>query len=365
MERQRSGGRFCCRTVGLATFSAGYARSGGDGMRMHLLGDDGPLVSELALGTMVFGEGGDRGTPPEEAGRLIGRYFDAGGNHIDTANVYADGRSEEIVGAALKGRRDEVALATKVRFRTGEHPDDEGLSAVQIRRSVDASLARLAMDHIDVLYFHAWDPWVPLQESIGAVAELIDAGKVGYLGVSNFKAWQVMKGLSLADAFGGPRFVAAQYQYSLVVRDIEREFTDLCQSEGVGIVPWSPLGGGFLSGKYDPGTRPTSGRIATQPENDEEAWERRSTERNWRIIDVATAIAEEIGATVPQVALAWLLNRPAVSSVILGVRTIDQLDDNLASLALDLDEATVGRLESVSSLEESYPYRFIEAYASR
>ena len=334
-------------------------------MRMRTLGGRGPLVSELALGTMVFGEEGDRGTSAEEAIRIIDRYLETGGNHIDTANVYAGGRSEEIVGEAIKGRRDEVVLATKVRFRTGDDEDDEGLSPVQIRRAVDASLSRLGTDRVDLLYFHAWDPWIPIEESIGAVAELVEVGKVAHLGVSNFKAWQMMKGLAVADASDGPRFIAAQYQYSLVVRDIEREFTDLCESEAVGIVPWSPLGGGFLSGKYQPGARPDAGRIATQPDNDEEAWERRNTERNWRVVEAVRSIADGIGVTVPQVALAWLLRRPAVSSIILGVRTREQLDDNLAALAVDLDDVAMGTLDVVSKLDESYPYRFIEAYASR
>jgi aryl-alcohol dehydrogenase-like predicted oxidoreductase len=334
-------------------------------MQMRRLGSDGPLVSELALGTMVFGEGGDRGTSAADASRMIGRYLDAGGNHLDTANVYAGGRSEEIVGAAISGRRDEVVLATKVRFRAGDDPDDEGLSAAQIHRAVEASLRRLGTDRIDVLYFHAWDPWVPLEVSLDAVAQLVAAGTVGHLGVSNFKAWQLMKGLALSEAADAPRFVAAQYQYSLVVRDIEREFIDLCESESVGMVPWGPLGGGFLSGKYTSGGRPTAGRIATQPDGDEEAWERRNTERNWRVVEAVGSIAAEVGATTSQVALAWLLGRRSVSSVILGVRTPGQLDDNLGALSIDLDEDMVAQLDAVSVPEEAYPYRFIEAYASR
>jgi aryl-alcohol dehydrogenase-like predicted oxidoreductase len=314
---------------------------------------------------MVFGEEGDRGTSTEESIRMIGRYLDAGGNHIDTANVYAGGRSEEIVGKAIKGHRDEVVLATKVRFRTGDDEDDEGLSPIQIRRAVDASLTRLGTDRIDLLYFHAWDPWAPIEESIGAVAELVEVGKVAQLGVSNFKAFQVMKALGVASAQAGPRLVAAQYQYSLVVRDIEREFTEMCDAEGLGLVPWGPLGGGFLSGKYQRGDRPATGRIATQSDGDEEAWERRNTERNWRIVDQVASIAAGLDVTVPQVALAWLLTRRSVSSVILGVRTLDQLDDNLAALSVDLDESTLDRLDAVSALDEAYPYRFIEAYASR
>jgi aryl-alcohol dehydrogenase-like predicted oxidoreductase len=253
-------------------------------MRYRPLGQSGLMVSELCLGTMVFGEESSRGTSAYDAERIIARFIDAGGNHIDTANVYADGGSEQIVGEALKGKRKDVVLATKVRFAMGEGPNDEGLSRLHIIKSVEDSLRRLDTDYIDLLYMHCWDPITPLEESLRTFDYLVRAGKVRYIGVSNFKAWQLMKALSLSDTHGWARFVAAQYQYSLVVRDIELEFTDLCLSEGVGITPWGPLGGGFLSGKYKKDERPEleeDGRLAMMEDDSEEAWDKRSTKKNW------------------------------------------------------------------------------------
>lgn len=332
-------------------------------MRHRPLG--GLLVSELALGTMVFGEDGPRGTPPDDAARMIDRFLDAGGNHIDTADVYAGGRSEEIVGRALTGKRDRVVLATKVRFRMGTEPNDAGLSRRHIVAGVDASLRRLATDWIDLLYAHCWDPVTPLEETLRAFDDLVTAGKVRYIGVSNFTAWQLMKALGLSDHHGWARFVAAQYQYSLVTRDIEREFTELFHTEGVGLVPWSPLGGGFLTGKYTAGDRPEKGRLAVMGPEAEEAWERRATTRNWDIVAAAEAVAAGHGTGVAQVALAWLRARPTVASTILGVRTEQQLEDNLASLELALSDADVERLDAASAPEPGYPYRFIADYGAR
>jgi aryl-alcohol dehydrogenase-like predicted oxidoreductase len=331
-------------------------------MEERRLGRGGPAVGVLGLGTMVFGEDGGRGTPQLEAAAMIDAFLEAGGTHIDTANVYAGGRSEEIIGRALQGRRDQVILATKARF--GSDPATAGLAPGAMRGALQGSLRRLDTGHVDLFYFHAWDPAVPIAESLGAAAGLVDEGLVRWLGVSNFAAWQMMKGLALSDALQAPRFVAAQYQYSLVVRDIEREFSDLCVAEGVGLVPWGPLGGGYLSGKYRPGDRPDRGRLATQPDRDEEAWGRRSTARNWAILREATRIAEAGGWTPSQVALAWLLGRPAVSSILLGVRTIDQLSDNLGALDVSLDDEARRALDAVSEPAEAYPYRFLEEYAS-
>jgi aryl-alcohol dehydrogenase-like predicted oxidoreductase len=337
-------------------------------MEYRRLGDSGLVVSSFALGTMVFGEDSPRRADPEEAERMVRRFLDAGGNHVDTANVYAGGRSEEIVGKAIRGRRDQVVLATKVRFPMGDGPNDQGLGRVHLFREVEASLRRLDVDHVDLLYMHCWDPLTPIEESLEVFDELVRSGKVRYIGVSNFKAWQLMKALGVSTGWGWARFVAAQYQYSLVARDIEREFLDLCEAEGLGVVPWSPLGGGFLSGKYRPDRRPTDsaeGRLATQPDGDEEAWHRRATERNWRIIDAVSEVADEAGATMSQAALAWLLTRHPVASVIIGVRNLDQLEDNLGAAAVALSPDALARLDAVSALEPSYPYRFIEAYGSR
>jgi aryl-alcohol dehydrogenase-like predicted oxidoreductase len=337
-------------------------------VRYKQLGKSGLLVSELALGTMIFGEEGARRADPDESVRMVHRFLDAGGNHIDTANVYAGGRSEEIVGRAIRDRRDQVVLATKVRFRTGEGPNDLGLSRLQIFRSVEASLRRLQTDAIDLLYMHCWDPVTPLEESLWAFDDLVRAGKLRYVGVSNFQAWQLMKALGLSDARGWARFVAAQYQYSLVMRDVEIEIAPLCLAEGVGIVPWSPLGGGFLSGKYQADKRPTSpeeGRLAGMGAEAEESWEHRANELNWRILDLVGEVAAEHGCTLAQVALAWLRAQPAVVSIILGARTMDQLEDNLGSLDCELTEKDLARLDEASAIEVGYPRRFIDVIGAR
>ena len=334
-------------------------------MHYKRLGNSGLIVSDLCLGTMIFGDNGARGTPADQATGMIHHFLDAGGTFIDTADVYTEGRSEEIVGQAIKERRDEVILATKVRFPTGKRKNDAGLSRHHIMQGVHASLKRLQTDVIDVLFVHCWDPFTPLEETMRALDDLVREGSVRYLGVSNFKAWQVMKTLAISEAQGYPRFVAGQYQYSLVQRDIEYEFNDLCLSEGIGLTPWGPLGGGFLTGKYKRGERPKEGRIATATEEQAESWERRATERNWHIIDAVGEVAEGRGVSYPQVALAWLRAQPTVSSVILGARTLDQLKDNLGAVDISLTQAEMTVLNTASQLPDLYPYAMIEAYGQR
>ncbi len=334
-------------------------------MRHRRLGETGLAVSAVALGTMVFGEQSERAASPEDATAMIGAFLDAGGTHIDTANVYAGGRSEEIVGAAIAGRRDEVVLATKVRGRTGPGPNDAGLGRRAVRREVHASLRRLQTDWIDLLYMHQWDPLTPIDETLEVFDDLVRSGTVHYVGLSNFSAWQAMQAIGIADGAGLARPVAAQYQYNLLTREIEWEFVPLFEDQGLGLVPWGPLGGGFLSGKYAPGQRPAEGRIATQPDRDEEAWHRRDTEQNWRVADVVSEVAADLGASASQVSLAWLLTRPAVSSVILGVRTMAQLTDNLAAVDLDLPDEAVERLDAASDHEPPYPYRMNRIYGDR
>jgi len=337
-------------------------------MKYRKLGNSGLLVSELALGTMIFGEDSKRSTPEEAASEMISAYIDLGGNHIDTANVYAGGRSEEIIGNAIKGKRNKLVLATKVRGRTGDNPNDEGLSRYHIQRSIEASLKRLQVEHIDLLYMHTWDPLTPIEESLEAFDDLLRTGKVSYIGVSNFKAWQLMKSLGISDQNGWGRFVAAQYQYSLVSRDIEEEISELCELEGVGIVPWGPLGGGFLTGKYQrgkPPKDPSEGRIAITTSEAEEYWERRSTERNWKILKVMDEIANSHDATHSQIALQWLLAQKAVSSVIIGVRTMEQLKDNMAAATLTLTQEELARLTEVSNIPIRYPARFVRTYGNR
>lgn len=332
-------------------------------MKFKQLGNSGLLVSDLSLGTMVFGEGRERSTPAADAEKIIHHYFDAGGNHLDTSNGYAGGRSEEIVGQALKGRpRDQVIIATKVYFPTGTGRNDMGLSRHHIMAAVHASLRRLEMDYIDLYYMHRWDHLTPLEESLRAFDDLVRAGKVRYIGVSNFKAWQIMKGLAISEQRGWARFVAGQYQYSLIKREIEYEFIDLFRSEGIGLTPWAPLGGGFLSGKYKRGQRPTEaaeGRIAREPEWTEDAWARRNTERNWNIIEALGQIAEARDATYSQIALAWLRAQPAVATTIVGVRTMEQLKDNLGAGDINLTGEELASLNTASALPELYPYRFI------
>ncbi len=334
-------------------------------MKFNQLGRSGLLVSDLCLGAMIFGEESTRGTPPAEAERMINRYLDAGGNFIDTSDVYADGRSEEIVGRVIKEKRDQIVVATKVRFASGQGPNDAGLSRRHILQAAHASLRRLNTDYIDLYYMHAWDTLTPLQESLRTFDELVTAGKVRYIGVSNFKAWQVMKALALSDSSEWVRFVAGQYQYSLVKRDIEYEFSDLFLSEGIGLMPWGPLGGGFLSGKYRRDQRPqaaSEGRIATSSDDTEEAWQRRNTERNWQIVETVNEVAKERSATTPQVALAWLRAQPIVTSVILGARTLSQLEDNLGAANLELSAEEIAKLNQASAPPELYPYNLIEKW---
>ncbi|MEQ9301955.1 MAG: aldo/keto reductase [Cyclobacteriaceae bacterium] len=337
-------------------------------MNYRQLGKSGIFVTDLCLGTMIFGETEGRGTPAKEASAMIRAYIDAGGNHVDTANVYAGGESERITGKAIKADRADIILASKVNFPTLKGINNFGLSRRNIINSVHDSLGRLDTDYIDLLYVHCWDQYTPLEESLRALDDLVTAGKVRYIGVSNFKAWQLMKGLAMSDSNLWSRFIAAQYQYSLVKRDVEYEFSDLLLSENVGMVPWGPLGGGFLSGKYKKDQRPEDfgdGRIGGTPDGNEESWERRNTERNWQIIEAVGQVAEELDATYSQVALAWLLAQSTVASVIIGVRTMEQLTDNIGASALKLSVSHLELLNQASELPELYPYRMIQAYGRK
>ena len=330
-------------------------------MEYRVLGRTGMRISALCFGAMSFGGDADE----ETSGTMFDACRERGINCFDTANVYADGRSEVIVGKALKDKRDRVVLATKVRFPMGQDPNDVGLSRRHVIAGCEASLRRLDTDYVDLLYAHMWDPLTPIEETLRAFDDLVTAGKVRYVGVSNFKAWQVMKSLGVSDSHGWARFIAAQYQYSMVVRDIEREFVSLFEAEGQGLVPWGPLGGGFLSGKYRRGDRPTEGRIATTPDHTEEAWQRRATERNWATLDIVGEVAEARGKTYPQVALAWLRAQPTVVAPIIGARTPEQLADNLGAIGWELTAEELDRLDAVSAIEEGYPYRMIREYGKR
>lgn len=333
-------------------------------MQYKQIGKSGLITSNLTLGTMIFGEQSDRSTPKKEALNIIDKYLEEGGNHLDTADVYAGGRSEEIIGTSLKNRRQKVIISTKVRFGTHPYINGQGLSRLHIIEGVHASLNRLKTDYIDLLYVHCFDPITPLEETIRTLEDLIRQGKVRYIGISNFKAWQLMKAQGLTSQLNTNCFIAAQYQYSLVKRDLEYEFFDLLASEDIGLLPWGPLGGGFLTGKYTQ-KKPVSGRIATTSAETEESWERRNITKNWAIMDKVCVLAEKYGASPSQVSLAWILSKNVVSSVILGVRTMEQLVDNLAAKDIMLSTKELAALDEISALPELYPYRMIEAYGKR
>jgi aryl-alcohol dehydrogenase-like predicted oxidoreductase len=325
-------------------------------MEYRRLGDTGLMVSELCLGCMTFG----REASEEDSKRLVDRFLDAGGNFIDTADVYSKGVSEEITGRTIKGVRDEVVLATKVYFPMGEGPNDTGLSRKHVTQGCEDSLRRLGTDYIDLYQVHCWDSATPLKETLSALTDLVRSGKVRYMGVSNFTGWQLVKSVCLSEANGLERFVCLQPQYSLVERNIEREILPICLEEGLGVIPWSPLGGGFLSGKYRREEEPPQGsRISEAVASMEEHWDRRATDRNWRALDVAGRISEETGKSYAQISLNWLLRQDGVTAPIIGARTLEQLEDNLGASGWTLDEEQVEELSDASALEDVYPYRFI------
>ncbi len=329
-------------------------------MEYRWLGKSGLQVSELCLGTMTFGSGLVGKTDENTARRMIDCFLDAGGNFVDTADIYGTppGLSEEIVGRALKGKRDKVILATKVFGPTGPGPNDMGLSRTHIIQAVEASLRRLQTDYIDLYYVHEWDKKTALEEVLLTLNNLVESGKVRYLGASNFAAWQLMKALMISELKGWAQFVCFQPEYSLVVRDIEREILPLCRNEGLGVAIWGPLGGGFLSGKYHRGEEPPKGsRLALASKDWPEAWHRRATEKNFRILEVEKEMASSRGKSCVQVALAWVRAQPGITSVIIGARTLDQLKNNLGSVGWELTSEEIETLNEVSKLELGYPYR--------
>jgi aryl-alcohol dehydrogenase-like predicted oxidoreductase len=316
----------------------------------------GPLtVSRLCLGAMLMGDS----TPVDEAHRMLDRFLDAGGTFVDTADTYGNGDSERTLAPWLAGRRDDVVIATKVRFSTDE-PGGEGLAPDRIRAACDASLQRLGTDVIDLYQVHAPDPDVPLEETLEALDGLVRAGKVRALGASNFPAWLLAWAVALQDRHGWAPFVSLQAQYSLVERSIELEALPFCRAAGLGVLPWGPLGAGFLTGRYRRGEEmPAGSRMATADDDLEEAPDRRAIERNFRVIDAAEEIAAARGATVAQVAIAWLLGVEGVTAPIIGPRTYDQLEDVLGAAELELSPEERARLEAPAGPPELYPYRML------
>lgn len=317
-------------------------------MEYRTLGSTGTVVSAQCLGTMTFGAESSE----DVCHAQLDRFVEQGGNFIDTANVYSSGVSEEIIGrwlAARSGVRDRLVIATKGRFGMGDGVNDAGLSRTHLSRALDASLRRLGVETIDLYQAHGWDPLTPIEETLGFYSDAVRAGKIRYVGVSNFLGWQLQKAAMLASDTAP--IVSLQPQYNLLIRDIELDLIDVCENEGIGILPWSPLGGGWLTGKYRRDERPTgASRLGDNPERGMEAYEpRNAEERTWQVIDAVRKVADGRGIPMSQVALAWVADRPAVSSVILGARTVEQLDDNLAAADLHLSEEEIELLNSASA----------------
>jgi aryl-alcohol dehydrogenase-like predicted oxidoreductase len=298
-----------------------------------------------------------------ESRRILDRFVDAGGTFIDTADVYSRGGSEEVIGRWLPGRRrDDLVIATKVRGAMGDSPNQVGLSRKHILEAVEASLRRLGTDYIDLYQMHSWDSATPLDETLSTLQRLIESGKVRYIGASNYPAWGLQKAVDLSRQMGWEQFVSLQPLYNLLDRDIEMGLVDVCRNEGLGIITWSPLRGGWLSGKYRRGmdAPPEGTRIARSiGQNWSEAWDKYNNERTWRILDGVLATATEVGKTPAQVSLRWVLQRPGITAPIIGARTVEQLEENLGAVDWSLSSAQMEQLNRVSEPTLIYPYSSI------
>jgi aryl-alcohol dehydrogenase-like predicted oxidoreductase len=327
-------------------------------MEYRTLGRSGCAVSSLCLGTMTFGEETDE----PAAHRQLDRFADAGGTLVDTADVYGDGRSEEIIGRWLASRppsvTEPVVLATKGRFGQDDSPNGSGLSARHLTRALEASLRRLGVEAVDLYQLHAYDPLTPLEETLRTLDGFVRSGKIRYYGLSNFTGWQLTKATHLADALSMARPVTLQPQYSLLVREIEWEIVPAAIDAGLGLLPWSPLGGGWLSGKYRRDERPSGAtRLGEDPGRGMEAYGRRGTPRTWAVIDAVQKVAGDRGVAMAEVALAWVTGRPGVTATILGARTLEQLESNLRSADLRLTPEEIAALDGASDPQPpDYPY---------
>ncbi|MFF3069646.1 aldo/keto reductase [Kitasatospora sp. NPDC057904] len=337
-------------------------------MEYRQLGASGLKVPALSLGTGTFGGRGPLfgawgTTGDQEARRLLDIAIDAGVTMFDTADVYSDGASEEVLGKAVHGRRDRVLISTKAGLPTGEGPNDAGTSRARLTKAVDDALRRLGTDYIDLFQLHAFDAATPVEEVLATFDDLVRAGKVRYTGVSNFSGWQLMKSLAAADRQGRPRYAAHQVYYSLVGRDYEWELMPLAADQGVGALVWSPLGWGRLTGRIRRGTPvPAGSRLHDTADYGPPV----EDDHLHRVVDALDEIAEETGRTVPQVAINWLLRRPTVSSVIIGARNEDQLRQNLGAVGWSLTPDQITRLDAASHRTAPYPYfpyRRQEAFA--
>jgi len=337
-------------------------------MKLRKLGNTGVLVSELCLGTMNFGQP-DWGVDEASSLGVLKAYFDAGGNFIDTADVYTGGISEYICAKALAGRRDSVIVATKGHFpvtaKFGEppvHANALGSSRRHLIAALEDSLRRLKTDYIDLYQVHCWDRVTPIHETLATLDAFVKSGKVRYVGLSNFEAWQIAEARQLCIRFNWEPFVTAQMQYSLACRDIERGVVPVCERYNIGLLPWSPLGGGVLTGKYKRDmTGPAGTRFGPTPDDANDWRKRFVNQRNLDIADAVQAVARQCETSTTAVAINWLLNRPAVSSVIIGPKTTAQLNENLAGCDLRMPADQRAHLDKVSALPRAYPEQFIAA----
>ncbi len=335
-------------------------------MKYRPLGNTGTSVSALCLGAMTFGEADEKsmmhkiGATEATSFAMLDRALEAGINFIDTADVYGqDGLSERVLGKWLAQRktRDKIVLATKGRFRMADGPLGTGASRLRITRAIDQSLARLGTDRIDLYQIHMQDRRTPEEELLRALDDAMRAGKIVYFGASNYAAYRLMESLWTSDKRNLARYVTLQAQYSLTVRGLEREHVPMCEKYHMGILPWSPLAGGLLTGKYRRSQSPPAG---TRYERWSDRYKSFDTDKNWRVVDALVEVAKEVDAPPSQVAIAWLLHKPSVSSVIFGARDITQLNENLGAADLQLSPKAMERLDNAGALELGYPYEFIK-----
>ena len=332
-------------------------------MQYRFLGSTGLKVSQICLGTQTFGWGADEPT----AHALADHFVSAGGNFFDTSNIYNKGHSEAMLGQWLKsrGNRCQVIVATKVFFPAGDGPNDGGLSRKHIFDQIDASLRRLQTDYVDLYQMHCFDASTPLEETLRALDDLVHAGKVRYIGASNYTASQLMRAIMLSQANGWVRFDCLQPEYSLLVRSTEWELLPLCRAEGIGVICWSPLAGGWLTGKYRRGQPPAPDSRVGRADRWDDLPDQREDERTWRIIDALLQVAAARGKAVGQVALNWLLQQPGVTAPVIGARTVAQLEENLGSVGWSLNAAELARLNDASAMSLPSPYNFIARYTRR
>ena len=332
-------------------------------MEYRFLGNTGLKVSELAFGTQTFGWGADQKT----AHALADLFVEAGGNLFDTADSYNSGLAESMLGSWLKARknRDSVIVATKVFFPTGDGPNDAGASRKHILHSINESLGRLKTDYVDLYQIHCFDLSTPLEETLSALDDLVRAGKIRYMGASNYTASQLEKALMLSKIHQWESFSTLQAEYSLIVRSTEWELLPLCKEEGVGFLAWSPVAGGWLTGKYGRNQPPPSNSRVGRKDRWDDQPEQRESELTWRVIDNLIEIGKDCGKTPAQIALNWILQQPGITTSILGVRTLEQLKENLGCIGWQLSEEEMNKLKKASDVPLPYPYRFIERYTRR